>query len=154
MRTAHTIRSALAALAAAAALALTGASAAVAATASPPSGIPLVSANTNGWSNLSYRPGHIYVGQGGSPVVDKLAWGSWGYSAAITRAGRLTQYWPNGGPSYQWPYSRHPVVVYLHDPLVHQGQPYFAKMRWNWTNAHGKAKVAYWLMTGGFWSPR
>jgi hypothetical protein len=43
--------------------------------------------------------------------------------------------------------------VYLHDRLTHNGHPYFAKMRWNWVNAHGKARVAYWLF-GGSWDLR
>lgn len=140
----HGIRATLALAAAAAALALTG-GAASAAIAAPAPGTPLVAASPNGWQSLTYRPGRIHVGNGASPFVYNLSWGSWSTSAATTRSGRIRQYWPNGGPSYTWPSTTRPVKVYLHDVKTHRGQPYFAKMRWNWTNARGVAKVAYWL---------
>lgn len=143
---------------AAASTALVFAGAAGAAPASPAPGTPLVSAKDTGWQGLAYRPGAIYVGNGGSPFVSKLSWsspGTWTTSSATTRTGDITQYWPQPGvPSYQWPSTTRAASVYLHDPLTHSGQPYFAKMRWNWTNAHGVAKVAYWLTSGGFWQPR
>ena len=161
MRT-HTIRSALAALAAAAALTITGATAAAAAPASPPPGIPLALTASATWSYLAYHPGAIYVGNGGSPFVTHLSWsapGTWTDTSAANRTGIIVQYWPNGQPSYLWPSTTRPVKVYLHDVLSHNGQPYFAKMRWNWINAYGKAQVMYWMVgTSGsryaFWQAR
>lgn len=121
---------------------------------------PLVQANNGGWSAMSYRPGHIYVGMGGAPFVRHLSWGSWAGPAATTRSGQIVQQWPCGKPIYQCPASVHPVNVYLHDVQTHGGNPYFAKMRWSWVNSKGKARVAYWLfgtLSGGTvpgWNPR
>jgi hypothetical protein len=121
-----------------------GAGAASAASASPPPGTPLVSHTTAGWSSLTYRPGAIFVGNGGSPIVRRLAWGSWTTSAATTRAGQIVQFFCPG-PSANCPGTTHPVTVFLHDVRVHRGQPYFAKMRWTWVNHNGRTRVAYWL---------
>jgi hypothetical protein len=156
----HTIRSAATALVAAAVLAITGATAAAAA--SPPPGTPLALTASATWAYLGYHPGAIYVGNGGSPFVAYLSWsapGTWTGTSAANRAGSIVQYWPNGGPSYQWPSTARPVKVYLHDVQSHNGQPYFAKMRWSWTNSHGKARVLYWKVgTSGsryaFWQAR
>ncbi len=154
------IRAVLVAVAASAALVLTGgAASAGTAPASPPPGIPLVSAQVTGWSNFQYRPGVIYVGQRGLPFVTHLSWrygnGYWNYASATTRTGEIVLYWPQPGvPSYLWPYSTHFVSVYLHAPLTHNGQPYFSKMRWTWHNVHGVPKAMYWLTVGGDWSPR
>jgi len=122
--------------------------AAAPAMASTPPGATLVQANVAGWSGMSYRPGHIYAGNGGAPQVYDLSWkapGDWSNGSATTGGGRIRQFWPNGGASSTWPSTTRPASVYLHDELSHSGQPYFAKMRWNWTNAKGKARVAYWL---------
>ena len=70
-----------------------------------------------------------------------------------TRTGRIRQYWPNGRPSYLWPSTTRPVTVYLHDRSCHHGQPYFAKMRWTWTNAHGEGQGGLWLVSNGSGRP-
>jgi hypothetical protein len=119
--------------------------AASAAAHSPPAGAALMQANENGWHNMSYRPGAIYIGQGGSPFVRYLAWHSWGASSATTRSGQyFYQTNPYCTPSYLCPYSKKPVTVYLHDIKTHRGQPYFAKMRWNYTSRNGYHRSIYW----------
>ena len=123
----------------------TGTGTARAASAAPPPGAPLVQTIPgNGWSHMSYRPGEILVGQGGSPIVRHLAWGSWTTSAATTRAGQILQFFCPG-PSSGCPGTTHPVTVFLHDVRTHNGHPYFAKMRWTWRNNNGRTRVAYWL---------
>jgi hypothetical protein len=120
---------------------LTAASAAVH---SPPPGAALMQANENGWRAMSYRPGAVYMGQGGSPYVQYLAWANWGGSAT-TRSGQLVrQANPSCTPTYLCPVSKKPVTVYLHDIKTHSGQPYFAKMRWNFTSRNGYRKSIYW----------
>ena len=123
-------------------LALTGATAASAAI------TPLVQANPGGgWTGMYYRPGHISVSNAATAGVNHLAWGPWTSSDALTRSGTITQQFPCGLPTYLCPSYSHPVKVYLHDTQFHgvHGGPYFAKMRWNWKNAKGRARVAYWL---------
>jgi hypothetical protein len=139
------------AVAASAAVTVTGAGVAAAATTSPPPGATLVKASCCGWTGMSYRPGRINIGNGAAPFVSNLSWsapGTWTSTSATTRTGDITQFWPNGGPSYTWPHTTRRASVYLHDRLTHNGHPYFAKMRWNWVNANGRARVAYWLFTG------
>lgn len=109
-------------------------------------GLPVVQANTTGWANMSYRPGHIYVGQGGAPYVRYLAWGDWTAGSATTRAGQLVrQANPSCTPTYLCPVSKKQVTVYLHDVLSHNGTTYFAKMRWDWTSRNGHPESTYWL---------
>lgn len=122
---------------------VTAASAAVHA---PPPGATLVQANTLGWASMSYRPGAIYVGQGGSPYVRSLAWSTWTAGSATTRAGTLVrQANPTCTPTYLCPVSKKPVTVYLHGVLTHNGTPYFAKMRWGYTSRNGHAEDIYWV---------
>lgn len=125
-------------------LAVLGTDPARAASAAPPPGTPLVSHTTGGWPSLAYRPGEILVGNGGSPIVRHLAWGSWTTSAASTLAGQIVLFFCPG-PSSGCRGTTHPVTVFLHDVRVHRGQPYFAKMRWTWRNRNGHVRVAYWL---------
>ena len=121
---------------------LTAASAAVS---SAPPGATRVQANDIGWSHMSYRPGAIYIGQGGSPFVRYLAWANWG-GTATTRSGQLVrQANPNCTPTYLCPVSKKPVTVYLHDVKTHNGRPYFAKMRWHYTSRNGYSRYIYWV---------
>lgn len=121
--------------------------------------LPVVQANTTGWSGMVTRPGTIFVGQGGSPFVRHQTWSSWGASTARSN-GQLVQ--QDSGctmPSYLCPVSKRPASVYLDDVRHHNGKAYFKKMRWNWTSRNGHARVAYWLFgfEGGTvpaWIPR
>lgn len=128
---------------------LTAASAAVH---SPPPGATRVQALTEGWANMKYRPGVIFIGQGGSPFVQHLAWRSWTANGAITRSGQYVyQTNPYCTPTYQCPVTYKPAQVYLHDMKTHNGRHYFAKMRWSYTSRNGYHKAIYWVFrfTGG-----
>lgn len=105
----------------------------------------LVQALTEGWSNMSYRPGAIFIGQGGSPFVRYLAWANWG-GTATTRSGQYVyQTNPACTPTYLCPVTKKPVTVYLHDVKTHRGTAYFDKMRWNYTSRNGHLRSIYWV---------
>lgn len=103
---------------------------------------------TEGWANMKYRPGVIFIGQGGSPYVQHLAWRSWAAGSAITRSGQLVRMAnPYCTPTYQCPVTYKPAQVYLHDMKSHNGRPYFAKMRWSYTSRNGHPEAIYFVFT-------
>ena len=82
-----------------------------------------VQLNAVGWSGMTERPDHIYVGMGGAPVVRWLTWRNWG-GAEAWAAGQLDIYFPQPGPISAWHPTVYPVRVRLRDIVAHlYGQP-------------------------------
>jgi len=101
------------------------------------SSAPVVQANTNGWTGMSVRPRHIYIGQGGSPYVSRRRnWTVWGpYTASPS--GRLHEISPSCPPPiYLCQYNSRHVRVYLHRVQADDGFRYFTRMRWTLRNGH------------------
>jgi hypothetical protein len=77
------------------------------------------------------RPHSIRFGQGGSPIVDRLAWSWWTHANAQARA----RVWiddcePNCAQDAYVPY---PGSMYLYNVLRHGTRRYFERMNLRWT---------------------
>jgi hypothetical protein len=101
-----------------------------------------VQLNAVGWSGMTVRPDHIYVGMGGAPVVRRLTWRNWG-GAQAWAAGQLDLYFPQPGPISSWHPTVYPVRVRLRDIVAHDGQPSYRKMAYSYVTRHGVTKVLY-----------
>jgi hypothetical protein len=123
----------------------------VSATSASASALPVVSANVTGWHG-SVRPGHIFIGQGGSPFVRSLTWTHWGPWNAESH-GRLIRQIPGcTRPSYLCPVSNRYVEVTLSRPILHSGVKFFTRMQWVFHNASGLRVVQHLYFSGrGFW---
>jgi len=117
-----------------------------------------VQPNVVGWSGMVAHPDRIYVGMGGAPVIEHLAWHNWGAPRAWA-AGRLDLYWPQRGPVSSWKPTEYPVRVRLQDIVAHDGQRSYRKMADFYVNGRGAAKVLYfrfYVLPGGSvpgWNP-
>jgi hypothetical protein len=136
----------------------TSAHPAAAAPASAPAVPVRVQPNAIGWSGMAQRPGRIYVGMGGAPIVRQLAWRNWGAPRASAE-GKLDIYWPQPGPISGWHPTTYTVTVRLQDILTHSGQPSYRKMADFYVNHRGAARVLYfkfYVLPGGSvpgWNP-
>lgn len=142
----------LAALAATVAItAVTLAAGATAASAGAGGPLPVVSANVNGYHG-TVRPHHIYIGQGGAPLVRSLRWTHWSQYTAHA-AGRLIQQIPGcTKPSYQCPVSSRYVSVKLSRPVAVGGREFFSRMRWAGHTDSGARRVIHFKLDGGgYW---
>jgi hypothetical protein len=118
------------------------------ASAHPPSGaqagptaVPVrVQPNVVGWSGMTQRPEHIYVGMGGAPIVRQLTWRDWGGPQAWA-TGQLDMYWPQPGPISGWHPTTYPVRVRLQDISTHDGQLSYRKMADFYVSRRGVTKV-------------
>ncbi len=109
----------------------------------PPSSAPVqvrVQANVTGWSGMVQRPHVIYIGMGGAPVAQKLAWRHWG-SRQAWASGELDIYWPQPGPISGWHPTTYPVTVRLRGIQTHDGQPSYRTMVYSYLNRRGIAKL-------------
>jgi hypothetical protein len=126
-----------------------GASAASAASAAATVKPVVIYNDSNGWATPTVKPSHIYIGEGGAPIVYKLKWSHWTITAYATgtlneqRAGCTT-------PTYLCPTVNYPVGVTLQHVKTHDGTRYFATMKWSWY-AGGKHHVQ-WLVAGPYWN--
>jgi hypothetical protein len=92
-------------------------------------------ATSSGWSGMTRRPGTIYVGQGGSPIVYKLTWHSWGSSSAQA-TGKLAKWGKNCLPIVSCKPTVYKVTVTLTDVKNHNGTLSYRKMADADTGAH------------------
>ncbi len=117
-----------------------------------------VQAGAVGWSGMTERPVHIYVGMGGAPIVRQLTWRNWGGPQA-SATGKLDIYWPQPGPISGWHPTTYAVTVRLQDILKHNGQPSYRKMADSYVNRRGVTKVlnfTFYVLPGGSvpgWNP-
>lgn len=89
--------------------------------------VPVVYATHNdGWHGY-VKPGTIYFGNGGSPVISNLTWHSWRQDSAWG-TGRLWTQTPGCTPSYKCAYHFRWTGVYLSVVRLHNGRRYFARM--------------------------
>jgi hypothetical protein len=94
--------------------------------------VPVVQANTTGWLRPSVEPGHIYIGQGGSPYVQNFRWTYW-TSVSAWASGELVKIKVGCTlPTYLCPVTRRWVAVYLSSPKAHGSQVFFTGMRWRY----------------------
>jgi hypothetical protein len=89
-----------------------------------------------GWSDPRVRPHTLYLGNGGSPIIRGIKWGSWRPSIAAAIDG----FWiescrPSCAAS---PYYRHPGTLTLIRVRRHNGVEYFSEMIATWTTEHGQ----------------
>ena len=101
-----------------------------------------VQPNVVGWSGMTQRPDHIYVGMGGAPIVRQLTWRNWGGSQAWA-TGQLDLYLPQPGPISGWHPTIYPVRVRLQDLRAHDGQLSYRKMTDFYVSRRGVTKVLY-----------
>ncbi len=96
------------------------------------------------------RPGAIYVGQGGSPLVKALKWPSW-TAAGAQANGYLHMQKPGCTlPTYQCPYRRFRVWVQLSRVETHHSVRYYSRMQWTYTSNHVR-HVIRWKTYKGYW---
>ena len=95
--------------------------------------------DVTGWSGMVQRPHVIYVGVGGAPVAQQLAWRHWG-SPTAWASGKLDIYWPQPGPISGWHPTTYTVTVRLQDIQTHDGQPSYRKMAYIYVNRRGITK--------------
>ena len=98
-----------------------------------------VQSHVTGWSGMVQRPPAIYVGMGGAPVAQRLAWRHWG-SPQASASGELDIYWPQSGPISGWHPTSYPVTVRLQDIQTRGGQPSYRKMTYSYVNRRGITK--------------
>jgi hypothetical protein len=114
--------------------------------------VPVVSANVGGWHG-TVKPRTIYVGQGGSPFVDRLHWTRWNDSSGRASGELWMIKNPACAPLYKCPYTHRPVVVTLSRVLRHGRALFYTRMKWAYHKC-GKARVQRWHFTSrGFWQP-
>lgn len=119
-------RTRIAAITLAVAAALTGA---IGETPAMASSTPVVQANNDGWRSPSVRPGHIYIGQGGSPYVHALTWHRWNTTRARA-TGKLAIAKQNCYPSTQCGYTNRWVSVKLRRTVWTHKHYWYTRMRW------------------------
>jgi hypothetical protein len=134
---------------AAAALAFTLVAIAGSAAVAGASTVPVVSANVTGWHG-TVKPRAIYVGQGGSPFVDRLHWTHWNATSA----------WASGElwmiknlsctPLYKCPYTHRWVAVTLSRAVHHGAKLFYTRMRWAYHKG-GVRRLQRWSLRSGFW---
>jgi hypothetical protein len=104
--------------------------------------VPVVSANVSGWHG-TVKPRAIYVGQGGSPFVDRLHWTHWNATSAWA-SGRL---WmlenPYCTPTYQCPYTHRYVAVTLSRAVHHGAKLFYTRMKWAY-HQRGVRRIQRW----------